>query len=358
MSVSLIPAVYSLDDFEQRAAACIEPGYWAYLQGGAADEATLRRNREAFAEIRLQGRVLADLGGASTRCELLGQTLSMPLLLAPVAAQRLVHADGERAVAEAAAAMGVGMALSTSSSLSLEEVAGVARSPWFQLYIQPDRDFTLQLVRRVEAAGYRALVLTVDAPVNGVRNREQRAGFQLPEAVNLRGMRVRPAKAAGILDSPLFDGRLGSAPTWRDLDWLLGNTRLPVLLKGVSAAADAERAVQAGVAGLIVSNHGGRVLDSLPASIELLPRIADQVGGRVPLLLDGGIRRGTDMLKALALGAQAVLIGRPYVHALALGGAVGVVQLLNILRGEFEAAMALTGCATLADIDRDVLWQR
>ncbi|WP_282344534.1 alpha-hydroxy acid oxidase, partial [Pseudomonas sp. PS02288] len=302
--------------------------------------------------------VLADLGGASTRCDLLGQTLSMPLLLAPVAAQRLVHADGERAVAEAAAAMGVGMALSTSSSLSLEEVAGVARSPWFQLYIQPDRDFTLQLVRRAEAAGYRALVLTVDAPVNGVRNREQRAGFQLPEAVNLRGMRVRPAKPAGILDSPLFDGRLGSAPTWRDLDWLLGNTRLPVLLKGVSAAADAERAVQAGAAGLIVSNHGGRVLDSLPASIELLPRIADQVNGRVPLLLDGGIRRGTDMLKALALGAQAVLIGRPYVHALALGGAVGVVQLLNILRGEFEAAMALTGCATLADIDRGVLWQR
>lgn len=357
MSVSLIPAVHSLDDFEQRAAECIEPGYWAYLQGGAADEATLRRNREAFAEIRLQGRVLTDLGEASTRCELLGQSLSMPLLLAPVAAQQLVHADGERAVAEAAAAMGVGMALSTSSSLSLEEVASAARSPWFQLYIQPDRDFTLQLVRRAEAAGYRALVLTVDAPVNGVRNREQRAGFQLPEAVNLRGMRVAPLAPASILDSPLFDGRLKSAPTWRDLDWLLANTRLPVLLKGVSAAADAERAVQAGVAGLIVSNHGGRVLDSLPASIELLPRIAEQVAGRVPLLLDGGIRRGTDMLKALALGAQAVLIGRPYVHALALGGAVGVVQLLNILRGEFEAAMALTGCATLADIDRGVLWQ-
>jgi 4-hydroxymandelate oxidase len=255
----------------------------------------------------------------------------------------------------AASAMQAGMVVSTQASASLEDIARQARVPlWFQLYILPDRDFTAALVRRAEAAGYRALVVTVDAPVNGVRNREQRAGFVLPpeaEAVNLRGLAPPPAMggAAGapvLLGTPL----LASAPSWKDIAWLRSLTRLPVLVKGVMTADDAGRAVSEGVDGIIVSNHGGRVLDTLPATIDVLPEIAAAVEGRVPVLMDGGIRRGTDVLKALALGASAVLIGRPYVYGLAAAGAVGVSHVLHILRAELEVAMTLTGCRDLRAI--------
>jgi 4-hydroxymandelate oxidase len=349
------PDVVSVDDYEALARERIDPSVWAYLAGGSADELTLRENREAFAQRKLCQRVLADFSGANTRVELFGRTFPHPILIAPTAFHRLVHPEGELATVLGAAAMEAGMVVSTQASVSLEDVAATARSPlWFQLYIQPDRGFTGELIRRAEAAGYEALVITVDAPVNGLRNREQRAGFRLPpgvEPVNLRGL--TPSAACSSVFDPAYESGL---PKWKDLAWLKEQTRLPVLLKGVLAAEDAAKALEAGVDGLIVSNHGGRTLDTVPSTLEALPRVADQVAGRVPVLMDGGIRRGTDILKAIALGADAVMIGRPVLHGLAAAGATGVAHVLKILRGELEVAMLLSGRPTLAAIDRSVLW--
>ena len=242
--------------------------------------------------------------------------------------------------------------------MALEAVAqAVAPDPgrgplWFQLYLQHDRGFTQALVQRAEAAGYEALVLTVDAPASGVRDRERRAGFRLPPGiapVNLAGLPPPPQAGLHSGQSALFDDLLRHAPTWDDVAWLRSITRLPVLLKGILHPADARQALSAGVAGLIVSNHGGRTLDTAPPTATALPRVAEAVAGAVPVLVDGGIRRGTDVLKALALGASAVLVGRPAVWGLANAGAAGVAHVLRVLRDELEVAMALTGCATLAD---------
>jgi len=354
--------VVALSDYERLARARMTPEAWAYLSGGAADELTLRWNREAFDRVRLHGRVLTKLAGGHTRRTLFGQVFEYPILVAPVAYQKLAHPAGEREMALGAAAMRAGLVLSVHSSVTLEEVAQVeGTSPrWFQLSILPDREFTKALVGRAEAAGYQALVVTVDAAVSGVRNRQWRAGFRLPagvEAENLRGMAPARATASAAGESPVFGGALAAtAPTWEDLAWLLSLTRLPVLVKGIMSPVDAVLAVEAGAAGIVVSNHGGRTLDSLPATIDVLPSVAAAVGGRVPVLLDGGIRRGTDVLKALALGAQAVMVGQPCVHGLAVAGAQGVAHVLHILRGELEAAMALTGCATPDDINASVIW--
>ncbi len=359
-----IPAdVAAVADYEPLARARMSAQAWAYLSGGAADERTLRDNCDAFERLRLQGRVFADLAGGDTRLTLFGHAFEYPILLAPVAFQRLAHPDGELATVLGAAAVGAGMVVSTQASVALEDIARAAHAPplWFQLYIQPDRGFTRELVSRVEAAGYRALVVTGDAPVSGMRNREQRAGFTLPagvEAVNLRGMQSPPPRTARAGESAVFgSGVLDGAATWKDFDWLRSITKLPVLVKGVMSARDAAQAVERGAAGLIVSNHGGRTLDTQPATIDALPPIAQAVGGRVPLLLDGGVRRGTDVLKALALGASAVLVGRPYVYGLAAAGAIGVAHVMHILRSEFEVAMALTGCRSLAAIDRSAIWE-
>lgn len=354
------PTVAAVADYEPFARERMTAEAWAYIAGGAADEITLQENIAAFRRLQLRPRVLQDLSGGSTALDLLGQRFAFPILLAPVAFHRLVHPDGEIATAMAAAAMGTGMIVSTQASITLEDIIRQVRSQgstaplWFQLYIQPDREFTLNLVRRAEAAGYGALVLTVDAPVNGVRNQEQRLGFALPpgvEPVNLRGMRPPPA-TAGRAGEPIVMGGplLAAAPTWKDIDWLRGATRLPLLLKGITSGEDAREAVAHGVDGIVVSNHGGRVLDTLPASIDVLPEVARAVDGRVPVLMDGGVRRGTDVLKALALGAAAVLIGRPYIYGLAAAGAVGVSHVLHILRAELEFAMALTGCRNLEAI--------
>lgn len=353
--------VYSADDYERMAEQRLSAQAWAYLSGGAADELTLQRNRDAFRDISLQNRILRDMRGAHTDCELLGRHLPFPILLAPAAYQKLCHPEGEKAAALAATALGAGMVVSTQASLPLEEINADSQSSfWLQLYIQHDRGFTQNLVQRAEAAGYQALVVTVDAPVSGVRNREQRAHFQLPagiHAVNLEGLAPLERPKSSLLDSPLFNGFLDTAATWADIDWLSSITKLPIVLKGIMNPLDAKEAKAHGVQGIIVSNHGGRTLDTLPATIDVLPAIADSLNGSLPVLLDGGIRRGTDILKALALGADAVLIGRPYLYALAVAGTLGVAHLLNILRGELEAAMALTGCATLKDIDTGVLWK-
>ena len=348
----------TLADHEQHARTQLDDNAWAYFSGGAADEISLRANRSAWDALPLWPRVLRPLAGGHTRVPLLGRTLAHPILLAPVAFQRLAHPDGELAMAYAAAALGAGVVLSTQASVSLESVAQAVlpdpgRGPlWFQLYLQPDRGFTQALVQRAEAAGYEALVLTVDAPTSGVRDRERRAGFRLPPGVgpvNLAGLQAPAPSALGPGQSALFDGLLHHAPTWDDIAWLQSITRLPVLLKGVLHPADARQAVSVGAAGLIVSNHGGRTLDTAPATATALPRVVQAVGGAVPVLVDGGIRRGTDVLKAMALGASAVLVGRPAVWGLANAGAAGVALVLRLLRDELEVAMALTGCATLAE---------
>lgn len=354
------PDVVAVADYESLARERMDEAAWAWLEGGAADETSLRANRLAFDRLRLLPRVLADMDGAHTRLELFGETYEHPVFLAPVAFQQLAHPEGELATVQAASAMRAGMVVSTQAGVALEALAREAGSPlWFQLYIQPDREFTVALVRRAEAAGYRALVVTVDAPVSGVRNREQRSGFALPAgvaAVNLQGMRSLPPQTVRAGDSPLLASPLvASAPTWEDLAWLRSSTRLPILLKGILAPDDARRALDEGMAGVIVSNHGGRVLDTVPASIEALPDIAGAVGGRMPLLLDGGIRRGTDILKALALGASAVLVGRPLMHGLAAAGALGVAHVLHILRTELEMAMVLCGRKSLAEIDASLV---
>lgn len=349
--------------YAEHARAVLPPAAWAYLNGGAADEVTLRANPAAWSRIGLRPRVLQPLAHGHTRVELFGRVWPHPIALAPLAYQRLFHPGGELASALAAAAQGAGFILSTQASTRLEDVAQAVSADagrgalWFQLYLQGDRAADLDLLRRAEAAGYEALVLTVDAPCHGARDRERAAGFTLPagvRAVNLCAP-VGDAPALRHDESALFDRLLCHAPTWDDVAWLRAQTRLPLLLKGVTHPADAKQAQALGADGLIVSNHGGRTLDTVPPTAELLPAVADAVGAGLPLLVDGGIRRGTDVLKALALGARAVLIGRPYAWALAHRGAHGVAHVLRLLRDELEIAMALMGVRTLDALRRDHL---
>ena len=350
--------IASLGDYEAAAKQRIDPAAWAYLNAGAGDEWTMRENVAALARLPLRTRVLKSMQGAGTATELFGCALDSPILIAPTAYHRLAHADGEQATALAAGATGTGMVVSTQASLPLEDIAAAAAGPlWFQIYIQPDRDFTWALAERAEAAGYRALVVTVDAPINGLRNAEARAGFALPpdiRPVNLDGMRMpdqAPATSALLFGTPMLD----HAANWDDLVCLRARTRLPIIVKGITCSDDALLALQCGVDGIIVSNHGGRVIDGMPASIDLLPAVVEAVDGSVPVLMDGGIRRGNDVLRALALGAQGVLIGRPILHALATAGALGVAHAIRVLRAELELAMALTGCKNIAEIGRHCL---
>ncbi|MSU69747.1 MAG: alpha-hydroxy-acid oxidizing protein [Opitutaceae bacterium] len=347
-------------DYERLAPAHMSAMAWDYLSGGAEDELTLRWNHEAYGHIRLRPRNLVDVSQLDTRVTLFGRELPFPILLAPTGYQRLFHPGGELAVVKGAAAAKATLVVSTAATTSVEAIAAVATCPlWFQLYVQPDRGFTRELVQRAEAAGCQALVVTVDTPVLGPRYRERRSKFNLPPEMERENLKGLPAAKGGhrptehSIYSPLQDAKLA----WTDIDWLRSLTRLPVLFKGMMNADDAAQAVDAGVSGLIVSNHGGRNLDTQPATIDALPGVVAKVAGRAPVLVDGGIRRGTDILKALAFGATAVLIGRPYLYGLAVGGAEGVTHVVNILRREFEIAMALTGRPSIATIDDSVIWK-
>ncbi len=355
--LNAIPAdIVSVADYERHAKAHIDEANWAYLQGGAADELTLAANSEAWRGLKLWPRALADVRGGHTRCMLFGDTFAHPIILAPVATQKLFHPEGELASVLAAGVMGGLAVVSTQASFSLAQIAEHAQgSLWFQLYWQGSRETTLALVKHAETTGYRAIVLTIDAPISGVRNREQRAGFTVPAhaaQVNV-AVPILPILQDGM--SAVFDGWMTTAPVWDDISWLVNQTQLPILLKGIMHPDDAIKAVEAGCDGIIVSNHGGRVLDSVPATLHALSGVMAAVNGNVPILVDGGIRRGTDILKALALGATAVMIGRPYMHALATAGALGVAHLIRLLREELEITMALTGCKTLKDINKSVL---
>lgn len=350
----------SLEDFEAAAKPRLTPSAYAYIAGAAGDELTAARNRQAFAGIRLKPRVLVDVSHLDTRIELLGRKLDFPILLAPVAYHKLAHPEGELATVRGAGMAGAALIVSTYATVTLEKVAKAATVPlWMQVYVNQDRTFTRELVRRAEAAGYAALCLTVDSPVFGTRNREQRAGFRLPAGARAENMtalgsalqKTLHAATDGVY-SPIVDPSL----QWKDVDWLCSFAKLPVVLKGILAPEDARLAVEHGAAGIVVSNHGGRNLDTVPATIEALPGVVEAVQGRLPVLLDGGVRRGTDVLKALALGAKAVLIGRPYAWGLAVGGAAGVAEVVRILRDEFRSAMALCGTTSLARITREAIW--
>ena len=300
----------SLPDFESLARDHISHGAWERVQGGAADELTVRWNREAYDHIRLRPRVLVDVSKLDTRIKLFGQELPFPILLSPTGAQGFIYPNGELAVARGAGAAQATLVISSSASMRVEEVAKAATGVvWFQLYVQKDRGFTRDLVQRAEAAGCRALCVTVDSPTHGARNREERARVELPERAlpNLKGK--------DYLDPTL---------TWKDIDWLRSFAKTPVLLKGILNPDDAAIAVKTGVSGILVSNHGGRNLDTVPATIDALPLIAEQVAGQIPVIVDGGVRRGTDVLKALALGATAVGIGRPYLYGLGVGARMGL----------------------------------
>ena len=332
----------SLPDFETLARKHIAHGAWERVQGGAADEITIRWNREAYEHIRLRPRVLVDVSKLDTRVTLLGQQLPFPIILAPTGAQGFVYPRGELAVARGAGAAQAILVISSSASLRVEEVAKAATGPvWFQLYVQRDRAFTRDLVQRAEGSGCRALCVTVDSPTHGARNREERAKRELPER------EVPNLKGKDYLDPTL---------TWKDIDWLRSFAKTPVLLKGILNPDDAAIAVKAGVAGIVVSNHGGRNLDTVPATIDALPAVVEKVASRIPVIVDGGIRRGTDVLKAIALGATAVQIGRPYLYGLGVAGEAGVTRVVEILRHEFELAMMLTGRPSIASIDRSVIW--
>lgn len=350
----------SLSDYERVAEQFMAADIYAYVMGGGADEISLRRNRSAFDAVHILPRVLNDCSQGGTHTPILGDSLRHPLMLAPVAFQQLAHPAGEIATAQACSVLETGMVVSTLASHTLESVASELNGvKWFQLYYQQDRDFTLSLVRRAEAAGYSALMVTVDAPLHGIRNRAQRAGFELPagvEAVNLRDRPPLPRREFDPSQSIVFQGMMSEVPNWQDIEWLLGQTHLPVVLKGILSPADAKKAQALGVAGLVVSNHGGRALDCVPSALDVLPAVRSIVGDDYPLLLDGGVQRGTDIFKALALGANAVMIGRPQLTALAVAGALGVAHMLRVLREEFEVTMCLAGTAHVREINRDCLW--
>ncbi len=350
-----------IGDYEALARGRLDADRWAWLAGGAGDEHSLRANIGDWAALRLLPRMLRKLADGHTHIELLGRQCPHPIFLAPLAFQRLLHPLGEAASAVAAAAQGAGLVLSAQASLPLEDVARLMlpeqqRGPlWFQLYLSGDRGFDRTLIERAEAAGYDGFVLTIDAPVQGPRDRERRAAFRLPgdiTAVNLAGGADASLRA---IDGAWCGGLLQAAANWDDVSWLRRTTSLPLLLKGVLHPADARQAADLDIDALIVSNHGGRVLDTAVSTAWALPRIADALHDELPLLVDGGIRRGTDIVKALALGARAVLIGRPYAMALAAAGPQGVAHAIRLLRDEFEIALALCGCANPGELDRELL---
>lgn len=351
----------NLAEYEPLARKCMQPSHWDYYQSGANDEITLRENCQAFQRIRLRPRMLVDVSSVETRTTVLGCEVSAPILVAPMAYHKLAHVEGEAATARGTGAAGTLMCVSTMATAPLEDVAQAASGPlWFQLYVYKDRAVSESLVRRAERAGYRALVLTVDAPIIGQREPDVRNGFGLPPHLNLANFQGELAdEQAGEPGASSLatysEARFDLTLTWEALDWLSSITTLPVVVKGILTAEDAQLAVTHGAAGIVVSNHGGRQLDGVLAGIDALPEVVEAVDGRCEVYMDGGVRRGTDVLKALALGARAVLLGRPVLWGLAVDGEAGVTRTLTLLAEELKLAMMLSGRPTLASIDRSLI---
>ncbi|MCC3767453.1 alpha-hydroxy-acid oxidizing protein [Streptomyces sp. UNOC14_S4] len=349
----------TLDDYRAAARPLVEPSAWDFIDGGSGDETTLRENLTGYRRYRLRPRVLVDVSRCDTRTTLLGSPVALPVAVAPTAFHGLVTPEGEPACARAAGEAGALMVVSTFATTRLEDIARVAQGPlWLQLYVFRDRATSEDLVRRAEAAGYRALVVTVDAPVQARRVRDLRNGFALPPGLAPANFPEQLADGCPAELSQQVARRIDPAFTWDDLAWLRSLTRLPIVLKGVLAAEDAARAAELGVAAIVVSNHGGRQLDGSVTALDALPEVVSAVAGRCEVLVDGGIRRGSDVLVALALGARAVLVGRPVLWGLAVSGADGARDVLSILAAELEAAMALSGRPDLASVDASLLHPR
>lgn len=362
MTTATTPSIpVNLSEFESFARDKLTDMTFGYYVSGANDEVTLRENRAAFERIKLLPYVLRNIRQRSMATTILGHTYPTPLFVAPMATQRLAHPAGELGMVRGAGQHGVGMILSTMSTSRIEDVAAARTAPtWFQLYVYEDRHLSETLVKRAEAAGFSALVLTVDTPLLGRRERDVRNSYAPPpgyEPINLPIENIQQYETenesgfANFMRTKLRSDDM----TWDAVRWLKTITDMPILLKGILRADDANTAVEVGADGIIVSNHGGRQLDTVPATIEQLPYVTAAVNGRVPVLMDGGVRRGTDVIKALALGAQGVLIGRPLLWALAYDGADGVARALQLMTDEIDLAMALCGCASLADITPDLL---
>jgi 4-hydroxymandelate oxidase len=358
-------APVNLHEFEARAEHLLSAQAAAYYRSGADDERTLRDNCAAFTRRRLLPRMLVDVSSRSTATTVLGTPLRSPVMIAPTAMQRLAHGDGELATARAAAARGTIMTLSTVATCSIEQVAAARRAVqpdavgWFQLYPQRDRGLTRTLVQRAEAAGYGAIVVTVDTPVFGHRESDAHIPLHLPTGVSLENFAGLDGYDDVVEMSILqrFIARQDPSYSWDDVAELCAQTRLPVVLKGILRGDDAVRAAESGARAIVVSNHGGRQLDRAVATIDALPGVAQAVGDSIEVLVDGGVRRGVDVLIALALGARAVMVGRPVLWGLAVDGEEGVRAVLDMLTAEFDRAMALCGCATVADITADRLAQ-
>jgi len=333
-------------DFERLAAERLDEGARGYYAGGAGDELTLQDNVEAFRRRRLRPRMLVDVEACTTATTVLGQDVSMPLLIAPVAFQRVAHPDGEVAMARAAKAAGTIMCLSTLATATPAEVAATGAPLWFQLYVFRDEGVTRELIAQARDGGFRALVLTIDAPVRGNRERDVRSAFTIPDDI-----RIAPLGRGGITPKQVFDD-ISASLTWHDLERICSESGLPLLVKGVLTAEDAELACRHGASGIVVSNHGGRQLDGVPATLDVLEEVVEAVDGRVEVLVDGGVRRGTDVIKALALGAQAVLAGRAVLWGLAADGEAGARRVLELLQAEILGALQLVGCTSPSAVTR------
>jgi len=380
--MSSIARALTIDDLRRLARRRLPRAVYDFVEGGAGDEQTVTRNRAAFDRLLFRPRVLVDVAKREQATTVLGQRVATPVLVSPTGMAGLCWPKGEVAAARAAHEAGTIYTLSTHSSCSIEEVAAEAPGPlWFQLYVWQNRDLTRSFVERARAAGYRALVLTVDVPIISRRERDIRNGFTIPPRITVRnaldtlrrvgwmrrvllGPRLTLANLVGAPGAPRTDivtlggvanRQVDPSVAWADLAWFRSLWSGPLLLKGVLTAADARRAVDHGVDGLIVSNHGGRQLDGAPASVEALPEVADAVGDRIEVLLDGGVRRGADVVRALALGARAVMVGRPYLYGLGAGGSTGVRRALDILAGEVDHTLALVGVPRVGDLDRTVV---
>lgn len=344
------PTLINLDDYERAAPERLTAGALAYYTGGANDERTLTDNRAAFRRWRILPRVLRDVSTVDPGVSILGRAWPSPIWIAPTAFHRMAHSDGELATARAAAARGITLTLSTSSSTDLADVAAVGGPRWFQVYLLADPGARRALVERAVAAGYEGLVLTVDLPRVGRRERDIRVGFRVPDEVAVPNI----ATAAGVSPAEGLKVAFVQSMTWADVEWLAG-FGVPVIVKGILHPDDARLALDHGAAAIDVSNHGGRQLDGAIASLDALPAVVEAVAGRVPVLMDGGVRRGTDALTALALGASAVGIGRPVLWGLAVNGEAGVGHVLDLLIAELELAMALAGAARVAELAADLL---
>ncbi|XP_045472727.1 hydroxyacid oxidase 1-like [Harmonia axyridis] len=350
-----------IDDYEKYAQSFLPKKSFDFYKSGAGRETTLKDNQLAFSRYKLRPRILRDVSQRDMSTTILGEQISMPIGIAPTSLQKMAHPDGELASAKAAEALGTIFILSTASNSTIEEVAEAAPecAKWFQLYVFNDRNLTKNLIQRAEKAGFKALVVTVDLPVMGIRLADKRNKFTLPQNLEYANFReisqILKNKNSKVDLAAFINGLSDASLQWEDINWLRSITKLPIILKGIMTVEDAVLAAKANVDGIIVSNHGARQLDGTLATIDVLQEITEAVGQKIEVYLDSGIRDGTDVFKALALGAKMVFVGRPILWGLAAGGENGVKNVLGILRREFDTAIALCGCCSISDINSNMI---